>query len=436
MKLWDRLEVRLALLMAAVAVATNLITFGLTAYQGQKEFRYLPASVRAVLQDPDAVPLPFDLSKEINRQLLNADQVIVQLAPDVVQGERVVMLRALEGGNVLIAQQFTLRAPVPGVSRREAGFLARLQQSLTWATLASVGLGILMAFVFARRLARPLEAISQGANRLARGELAVRIPAPRSNDEVSLLARNFNAMAESLERLEKERRAMIADIAHELRTPLTVLQGRLEAIQDGVIRLDEAEVARLHHQTRLLARLVEDLRTLSLVDAGRLTLERQPLELREVLASATQSFRTRAEARGVGLELDLPHQPIALSADPDRLAQVVGNLLANALDHAPPRGRVTVAAGQEDGKAWFSVADTGPGIPEEALPKIFDRFYRVEQSRNRQTGGTGLGLSIVRALVELHGGRVSACNRPEGGAVFRVELPVAPKGVEGRGAVR
>ncbi|MER3462059.1 MAG: two-component sensor histidine kinase, partial [Armatimonadota bacterium] len=126
MKLWNRLEVRLALLMAAVAVATNLITFGLTAYQGQKEFRYLPASVRAVLQDPDAVLLPFELSEEINRQLLNADQVIVQLAPNVAQGERVVMLRALEGGNVLIAQQFTLRAPVPGVSRREAGFLARL----------------------------------------------------------------------------------------------------------------------------------------------------------------------------------------------------------------------------------------------------------------------------------------------------------------------
>jgi two-component system sensor histidine kinase BaeS len=431
MKLWNRIEVRLALLMAAVAVATNLITFGLTAYQGQKEFRYLSPNIKAFLQNPELAPLPFELSREINRQLASADRVIIQALSEAgVQGGRVVVLQAMEGGNVLIRQEFTLRPPGSSF-RREAGFLERLQRSLTWATLASVGLGILMAFVFARRLARPLEAISQGANRLAQGELAVRIPAPRGNDEVSLLARNFNAMAESLERLEKERRAMIADIAHELRTPLTVMQGRLEAIQDGVIRLDESEIARLHNQTKLLARLVEDLRTLSLVEAGRLALERQPLELREVLASVTQGFRPRAETRQVALELDLPHQPIPLSADPDRLAQVVGNLLTNALDHTPAHGRITVAAGQGDGQAWFSVADTGPGIPEEALPRIFDRFYRVEQSRNRQTGGTGLGLSIVRALVELHGGRVSAGNRPEGGAVFRVELPVAAKGAEG-----
>ncbi|RIH87040.1 sensor histidine kinase [Calidithermus roseus] len=424
MKLWNRLEVRLALLMAAVAVVTNLITFGLTAYQGQKEFRYLSPSIKAFLQNPDTAPLPFDLSREINRQLTSADRVIIRALSDGgVQGERIVVLQAMEGGNVLISQEFTLRPPAPGF-RRGAGFLERLQRSLTWATLASVGLGILMAFAFARRLARPLEAISQGANRLAQGELTVRIPTPKGNDEVSQLARNFNAMAQSLERLEKERRAMIADIAHELRTPLTVMQGRLEAIQDGVIRLDDSEIARLHHQTRLLSRLVEDLRTLSLVDAGRLALERQPLELRELLASAAQSFRPRAEARQARLELDLPHQPISLSADPDRLAQVVGNLLTNALNHTPAHGRIVISAGQEDGHAWFSVADTGPGIPEEALPKIFDRFYRVEQSRNRQTGGTGLGLSIVRALVELHGGRVSASNRPEGGAVFRVELPM------------
>ncbi|WP_026234929.1 sensor histidine kinase [Calidithermus timidus] len=433
MKLWDRIEVRLALLMAGVAVATNLIAFGLTAYQGQKEFRHLSPNIRAFLQNPDTAPLPFDLSKEINRQLASADRVIIRaLSEGGVQGERVVVLQAMEGGNVLISQEFTLRPAGVGAGfRREGGFMERLQRSLTWATLASVVLGILMAFVFARRLARPLEAISQGANRLAQGELTVRIPAPKGNDEVAQLARNFNAMAESLERLEKERRAMIADIAHELRTPLTVMQGRLEAIQDGVIRLDESEIARLHNQTRLLSRLVEDLRTLSLVDAGRLALERQPLELRELLASAAQSFRTRAEARQVQLELDLPHQPIPLSADPDRLAQVVGNLLTNALDHTPMHGRIAISAGQEDGRVWFSVADTGPGIPEAALPKIFDRFYRVEQSRNRQTGGTGLGLSIVRALVELHGGQVSASNRPEGGALFRVELPVGTRGAEG-----
>lgn len=431
MKLWNRIEVRLALLMATVAVATNLITFGLTAYQGQKEFRYLSPNIRAFLQNPDIAPLPFDLSKEINRQLASADRVIIRaLSGGGIQGERIVVLQAMEGGNVLISQEFALRPPVPSF-RRGAGFLERLQRSLTWATLASVGLGILMAFVFARRLARPLEAISQGANRLAQGELTVRIPTPKGDDEVSQLARNFNAMAQSLERLEKERRAMIADIAHELRTPLTVMQGRLEAIQDGVIRLDESEITRLYNQTRLLSRLVEDLRTLSLVDAGRLALERQPLELRELLASVAQSFRPRAEARQARLELDLPHQPISLSADPDRLAQVVGNLLTNALDHTPAHGHIVISAGQEDGHAWFSVADTGPGIPEEALPKIFDRFYRVEQSRNRQTGGTGLGLSIVRALVELHGGRVSASNRSEGGAVFRVELPMEAKGVEG-----
>lgn len=302
-------------------------------------------------------------------------------------------------------------------------FRTRLQQSLLIATLASSVLGILLALIFARRLARPIEAVSVAATRLASGDLSARIPAPKGNDETALLARNFNRMAESLEKLETERKAMIADIAHELRTPLTIMQGRLEAIQDGVASLEMREIDRLHHQTRLLSRLVEDLRTLSLADAGRLTLERRPLDLCAVVQHTVAGFQGQAQDKGIKLQLRLPSPPLEVEADPDRLTQIISNLLHNAVAHTPAGGTITVEVEARGKEVAVRVSDTGPGIPEEALPRVFDRFFRAEASRSRQSGGSGLGLAIVKALVELHGGMVEAKNRSSGGAEFRFLLP-------------
>ncbi len=205
------------------------------------------------------------------------------------------------------------------------------------------------------------------------------------------------------------------------------MQGRLEAIQDGVIPLDRREIDRLHHQTALLSRLVEDLRTLSLADAGRLTLQPRRFELRELLRKVAAGFQPALAAKAMRLRLHLAEEPLWLQADPDRISQIVGNLLANALEHTPAGGEVALIAQVEGPWVWLQVRDHGPGLPSEALERVFDRFYRVETSRSRAMGGSGLGLSIVKTLVELHGGEVRASNHPEGGALFEVRLPLSLK---------
>ncbi|MGY1702677.1 sensor histidine kinase [Geodermatophilus sp. SYSU D00766] len=230
-------------------------------------------------------------------------------------------------------------------------------------------------------------------------------------------------MAAALQRLDTERRATAAAVAHELRTPLTVLQGRLEAVRDGVLPLDADGVAGLVQQTRTLARLVEDLRTLSLADAGRLSLQRRPVDLAALAAGVLDGFRARAAEAGVRLLLDPPPGTLEVTADPERLTQVLGNLLDNALRHTPAGGRVAVALGRRDGDARLTVRDTGTGLAAEDADRVFDRFWRADPPRSRETGGTGQGLAVVRALVEAHGGRVTARGLPAGGAEFDVRLP-------------
>lgn len=426
MKWWNRLEVRLTALMVLVALLTNLITFAVTNYYNGQRFRELPGDVREFLQREDARPLPFDFSVQLGQRLESGQAVQVQiLPPDPGSNLRTMLIQGPDGTVERVVG--VPPSPHPG------SFGNRLRQGLLVGTLVSAVLGILVALVFARRLARPLEAISKTANRLAKGDLTARIPAVRGNDETAHLGRNFNHMAQSLEGLETERKAMIADIAHELRTPLTVMQGRLEAIQDGVAPLEMAEIDRLHAQSKLLSRLVEDLRVLSLADAGKLTLLRRPLDLREVVGGEALSFQAQAERREVRLETRLPDQPLTLAGDPDRLTQVVANLLSNALAHTPAGGVVRLEARREGNQALLTVSDTGSGIPEAAVAKVFDRFYRADPSRTRSSGGSGLGLAIVKTLVELHGGTVRAANRPSGGAELEVSLPLGnvetgPKG--------
>ena len=422
MKFFNRLEVRLAVLMALVAIGTNLITLTLLSYSGQKSFGELPRDVRDMLQRGENRALPYNVSRELRTLLQSGGPLVIQQTDE----GQVFSVYALEAGPNL-AQPIELRGEQfrpPGFRAREASFRARLEQSLWLATLVSIVLGILMAVAFSRRIARPLQTISSAANLLALGQFTARVPDLRGNDEVAVLGRNFNHMAENLEQTESERKAMIADIAHELRTPLTVMQGRLEAIQDGVAKLEMSEIDRLHRQTGLLSRLVEDLRTLSLADAGRLALERVPRDLRQLVQDVSTSFQAQATSRHIRLEVGLPKEPLTVRADPYRLAQVISNLINNALTHTPEGGTVRLEAIPDGQHIQLTISDTGPGIPEEALSRVFDRFYRTEASRSRQTGGSGLGLAIVKALVELHGGRVEARNRPAGGAEFRVSLPV------------
>ncbi len=293
--------------------------------------------------------------------------------------------------------------------------------STVFAALLALGAALLIG----RRIAQPIQAVSRAAQLVAGGQLSARVATlPRSSngDETAQLALSFNRMAQSLEHNELERRQLIADIAHELRTPLAVMISRLEALEDGVFALDKSEVTRLQVQTRFLARLVEDLRVLSLAEAGRLSLESRRVDLRVLTLEIASGFQAKAGRERKTIRVTT--EAAFVNADPDRLRQVLTNLLENALKYASSEVKISLEQ-DSSGQARVVVADDGDGLPPADLPRVFDRFYRSDESRNRSSGGSGLGLSIVKAIVELHRGRVTARNLEPRGAEFTVVLPLA-----------
>jgi len=241
------------------------------------------------------------------------------------------------------------------------------------------------------------------------------------------MARSFNTMAESLQRMEQQRQNMVADIAHELRTPLSIIQGNVEAMLDGVLPANPEELESIHQETLLLNRLISDLRTLSLAEAGQLTLDKQPLDLGEVVTRVAEKYRLRAEEQSVALSVQVAQNLPQVSADAGRVEQVLVNLTENALRYGASDvgGQVTLGARAVPGGVEAWVSDTGPGIAPEDLPHVFERFWRSGKSRNRQTGGSGIGLAVVKQLTEAHDGRVSVESAPGQGATFRMVLPTA-----------
>ena len=290
--------------------------------------------------------------------------------------------------------------------------------------VVGVLLSVLFAALIAWRLTQPLSAVSRAARRFAEGDLSTRARyrqgrgARRFGGEAVRLVDDFNVMAASLERLEAERKVIAATIAHELRTPLAVLQARLAALRDGVFALDLREVGLLEQQTDQLARLVEDLRTLSLADAGKLTLTLRPCDLSALVRDVVTASELQAAEKGVRLETQLASATV--QGDAGRLRQVVTNLLDNALRFTPAAGSVTLLLKTDDGGATLVVQDTGPGFGAGDEARVFERFYRADAGRS----GSGLGLAVVRSLAEAHGGWVAANNAPGGGAVLEVWLPL------------
>jgi signal transduction histidine kinase len=279
------------------------------------------------------------------------------------------------------------------------------------------------AIVFGIRLARsvgpPLDALVDAASRVERGDYTARVPeVTRGPRELRDLTRAFNTMTARLEIDEAQRRRLLADVSHELRTPLAVIQGNTEAIVDGVYPADAEHLGTILEETRVLSRLIEDLRTLSLAEAGTLALHREPTDLSIVAAEVGRSFEQLAEASGVRIELDVSDDLPLLEVDPIRIREVLSNLVANALRYVAARGTVRIAGRATADGVLLDVVDDGPGIPAELLPTVFDRFAKTAESR-----GSGLGLAIARAIVEAHGGTITAESAPDRGTTIRIVLP-------------
>ena len=308
----------------------------------------------------------------------------------------------------------------------ERDYLSSVQTAV-WVAGGLAGLiAVALALLLARQIASPARALTVAARLVAGGDYGQRVPV-RSRDELGELAVAFNSMAQSLGHQEELRRRLVADIAHELRTPLAIIQANLEAILDGVRPLSTAAVADIHEETQLLARLVTDLRDLSLAEAGQLTLRREPTDLGALAHRSVTKFEARARDKGIRLGVEAADDLPKADVDPDRVAQVLGNLLDNALRHAPDGGLVTVSVEPSTVSHMVEVAvtDNGPGILAEHLPYIFDRFYRADPARSRKQGGSGIGLAVVRQLTEAHGGRVRVGSAAGRGAAFHLQFPLA-----------
>ncbi len=304
----------------------------------------------------------------------------------------------------------------------EQQYLNQVRAAL-WAGAGVAFIAALLAGGFLMRgIVAPVRRLTHAAERIAQGDLEVRA-AVAARDEIGQLGRAFNTMAASLARAQAARRAQTADIAHELRNPLAVLRGTLEAISDGVYAPTPENLDPALAQVQTLTRLVEDLRVLALADAGELRLERQPLALAPLLSRVAEAHRVTLAEQGLTLTCILPEALPDVIGDSDRLAQVVGNLLANAAHHVPAGGAVQLTASAEQNGIAVQVADNGPGVPEAELPWLFERFWRSDPARSRATGGSGLGLAIARHIITAHGGRIWAILTPGGGLTVAFWLP-------------
>ncbi|GGQ50106.1 sensor histidine kinase [Couchioplanes azureus] len=288
-------------------------------------------------------------------------------------------------------------------------------------TGAVLVVAVLVTVLAGRRLVRPLRALAAAADGPA--DHHTRVPVTTA-DEIGSLARALNDLAERRERSESLRRAMVSDVAHELRTPLTNIRSWLEAAQDGLTATGPELLELLHEEAVQLQHIIDDLSDLAAADAGNLRVHPDEVYVRDILAQVAEAHRSAAETAGVRLSMEVVDDP-QVTADPVRLRQLVGNLVSNGIRHTPAGGAVTVGASAGGAGLTIEVRDTGTGIAAEDLPRIFDRFWRADRSRNRATGGSGLGLSIVRKLVEAHGGEISVASEPAAGTVFTVRLPSA-----------
>lgn len=329
--------------------------------------------------------------------------------PIVVQGEHV--------GTVLAITENTK------VNLPEQRYFNEVNQALLIGAIGGTAVAVILGLLFAQAFTKPLLELAQATHAMSEGQLKQEVTI-RTNDEIGELAEAFNNMSAELTHVNQLRRQMTADIAHDLRTPITVLSGYLEVMQDGTLPPSPRRLAMMADEVETLKRLVLDLRTLTLADTGQLRLATEPVNLAELLEQVRMTFAHQAEQKEIRLQVETVHSLPIIQADKQRLRQVLGNLISNALKHTPAQGKIILGGLLQQNKVQLHVTDTGEGIAQEKLPHIFERFYRAETAREGDS--SGLGLAIVKSLVEAHGGHVNAvspAHPDQTGTSFKVWLP-------------
>jgi two-component system, OmpR family, sensor histidine kinase BaeS len=321
--------------------------------------------------------------------------------------------------------------PPPGSP--EADFFARVTRATTYSAIGAMAIALLIGIVLARTLTQPVRELTAATRAMAKGGLGQQVRV-HSADELGVLAISFNQMSRDLAHASTLRRQMTADIAHDLRTPLSVILGYTEALRDGKLPCDQEIFDTLHTEAQHLQRLIDDLRTLSLTDAGELPLHRQPMPPQPLLERIAAAYKASAQAQGITLEIQAVADLPAIDIDPERMSQVLGNLLSNALRFTPAGGTIRLRATADGDRVHLIVQDTGTGIAAADLPHIFERFYRADSAR-QATGSSGLGLAIAKGIVEAHGGTIAVASSEGAGTRFSITLPAdRPQRRTGRGA--
>jgi len=315
------------------------------------------------------------------------------------------------------------RDTLPG--QLDQAFAAQQRNNLIYASLAMVLLSGLLAIGLAGRLVRPLLKVNDAVSRIRRGQYDYRVPNQRK-DEIGKLSESINALAETLEKNLDARRQWLAEISHELRTPIAILQGELEAMQDGVRRIDEEAIVSLHVETLRLARLINDLHDLTLSDVGALDYRFEQLDLGEVLSERLATARSSQDAESLSIHLNSDNGALAMEGDAQRLGQLVDNLLQNSVRYTDAGGEVHIVLSRTGKRASIDWSDSSPGVDDEQLSRLFEPLYRADSSRNRSNGGAGLGLAIVQRIVEAHRGTIAASRSSLGGLALHIEFPLAP----------
>lgn len=361
-------------------------------------------------------PLPFVLVDQNGQVVVPSGPFHIGDQLDITRFQQSV---AIHVNNQLVGYVLVTGRP-PRPNPNEQHYINQTKLALVYASLGAVLIAVLLGLILARTITHPVKELTAASRALAKEDLDQKVSV-HSQDELGELSQSFNTMSADLEHARRLRQQMTADIAHDLRTPLSVIIGYLEGMKDGVLKPTPARFTAMYAEAAYLQRLVEDLRTLSLADAGELSLNSRPTQPGEIIQRLAAAFQHQAEQKQIDLKQSIEKDLPSICIDPERMQQALGNLVSNALRYTPPGGVIMLSTRREADSVVLEVEDTGAGIPSQALAHIFDRFYRGDDSR--QEDGSGLGLAIAKSIVELQGGKISATSAGPGtGSQFMIQF--------------